>query len=251
MKSFPTDHPSRRLWGEVHAVEPYPLGVSSVPEQIAGTSFFPGGTGLWCEAAPDVPPLPVGGVMVLGHDFHSRAGYEWSRRNIAENLNSPTWRHLRSLLQAVPIAPETCFFTNVYMGLRDGKATMGRFPGSRDPAFIERCRLFFIRQLQVQRPRLILALGAFVPPFLAPLSPELSGWATCHSFRELDGAGLSTIAAASFAKAGHVCALVALTHPCLRPVNVGRRSWQSLRGDSAELQMVREALSLAGRDTTA
>jgi len=251
VKLFPNDHSSRRLWSQVRAVEPYPPGVCPVPEQIAGTSFFPGGTGLWCETAPDVPPLPIGGVMILGHDFHSLAGYEESKRNIAENLRSPTWRHLLTLLRAVPISPETCFFTNVYMGLRDGEATTGRFPGSRDPAFVQRCQEFFIRQLQVQRPRLILALGAFVPPFLAPLSPELSGWGECSGFRGLDEAGLSTIAAASFAQADHGCALVALTHPCLRPANVGRRSWQSLRGDAAELQMVRHALHLAGLDVTA
>ncbi len=251
MKLFPIDHLSRELWSELHAVEPYPPGVGSVPEQIAGTSFFPGGTGLWCEARSEVPPLPVGGIMVLGHDFHSREGYEWAKRNIVENLNTATWRHLLSLLLAAQIAPETCFFTNVYMGLREDKATTGRFPGSKDPEFVKRCRQFFIRQLQVQRPRLILALGAYVPPFLAPLSPELTVWDRWYGFRKLDEVGRSTIAGASFPSAGHGCDLVTLTHPCLRPANVGRRSWQSLRGDAAELQMVRHALRPAGPDVTA
>jgi uracil-DNA glycosylase len=151
------------------------------------------------------------------------------------------------LLDDVQIARETCFFTNVYMGLREGKATTGRFPGSHDPPFVHRCQQFFIRQLQVQRPRLILALGTFVPPFLAPLSPQLSGWAKGGTFAELDKADLSMIPEASFAGADHVCALVALTHPSLRPANIHRRRWQSLSGHAAEVQMVRYALSLASR----
>jgi len=185
--------------------------------------------------------------MVLGHDFHSLAGYEWNRRHVAENLNSPTWRHLRPLLRAVRIPLETCFFTNVYMGLREGPATTGLFPGSSNSAFVSRCRLFFIRQLQVQRPRIILALGAHVRAFLAPLSPELSGWATCDSFRQLDAADHSTVAAATFAPADHTCALVALTHPCFRPANVRHRRWRTLRGDLAEVRMVRHALSTTVR----
>jgi hypothetical protein len=109
--------------------------------------------------------MPVCGTMVIGHDFHSVAGYEWSRRHVGENLDSPTWRNLRSLLRDVPIAPETCFLTNAYMGLREGAATTGRFPGSLDAGFVTRCRLFLVRQLQVQRPSIVLALGEAYRPF--------------------------------------------------------------------------------------
>lgn len=47
----------------------YPSGAIPVPEAIAGTAFFPGGHGLWMEEG--APSFPVGGIMVLGHDFHS------------------------------------------------------------------------------------------------------------------------------------------------------------------------------------
>jgi hypothetical protein len=92
--SFAPEHPVRRLFAEHKVVEPYPADVIAVPEQILGTSFFPGGSGVWCEDIDGAPEFPVGGVMVLGHDYHNVAGYEWSRRNVAENLRSPTWRQV-------------------------------------------------------------------------------------------------------------------------------------------------------------
>ena len=239
---FPPNHSTRQLWREVRFVEPYPSGVVSVPEQIAGTSFFPGGSGVWCEGRSEVPPVPVGGIMILGHDFHSVAGYEWARANLAENLKSPTWRHLLTLLKDVPIPLDECFFTNVYMGLREGTHTTGRFPGSRDRAFVERCRIFFNRQLRLQRPRVILCLGGFVPAFLAPLSRGLAEWTPGHSFGELDKRSVAVVLNARFHGADHTCPVVALTHPCLRAVNVPRRRWQKNTGHSAELLMIRTAL---------
>ena len=57
-------------------VEPYPKGVVPVPERLPGTAFFPGAAGLWAfDPDAPLPPMPVGGVMVLGHDFYSEAGY--------------------------------------------------------------------------------------------------------------------------------------------------------------------------------
>lgn len=69
-------HEAERLWNELSNVEPYPEGVLAVPEPIIGTAFFPGGFGLWNPVATKpLPPMPKGGVMVLGQDFHSEHGY--------------------------------------------------------------------------------------------------------------------------------------------------------------------------------
>ena len=123
MTSHPStaQHPAHALFAGLDSVIPYPPGVMPVPEQIQGTSFFPGGTGLWHGQTAELPAFPTGGVMVLGHDFHSVQGYEWSRVNQAENLRAPTWRNLRHLLSRVPVQLEQCFFTNIYMGLREGQ----------------------------------------------------------------------------------------------------------------------------------
>lgn len=244
-KRISSDHPVRKLFTALACLEPYPPGVIAVPKQILGTSFFPGGTGLWCEGSSEVPHFPVGGVMVLGHDFHNIAGYEWSLLNVAENLDSPTWKQLRALLARVPIPLESCFFTNIYMGLREGDATTGRFPGSRCPEFKTRCQRFFIRQIQVQRPRVILALGKWVPGFLASLSPQLSAWTQFRTLRAIDTAGLPLILGVSFkGVSDHECAVVSLVHPCFRPSNIHRRTWKDLRGDAVELKMLQQAMSL-------
>lgn len=245
-KRFPMDHPVRRLFIEHAYVEPYPKGVVAVPEQIPGTSFFPGGSGLWCEESPEMPPFPVGGVMVLGHDYHNVEGYNWSRQNVGENLRTSTWRHLLDLLKRVPIPLERCFFTNIYMGLREGDATTGRFPGSRDADFVARCQHFLIRQIQVQRPRLILSLGNYVPRFLAPLSPQLSAWSHIHTLTTIDSIGLALMPDVSFADVqGHTCTIACLIHPSYRPPNIGRRIWKNWTGDCAELEILRHAMSLA------
>ena len=240
-------HPSTVLWRAHKNVGPYPAGVVPVPDQIRGTSFFPGGTGLWMPGARELPALPVGGVMVLGHDFHNEAGYEWSKKHEAENLNSPTWRNLRSFLDAVDIPKEHCFFTNVYMGLRRGEETTGRFPGAKYPEFVTRCREFFLLQVSTQRPALILAMGKYVPLFLGPLSSQLSPWTAKSSFKQRDAAGHSIIDNVTFVGASiSPCVIVSIVHPCFRLQNVWRRRWKDDTGEGAERAMVKEAMRMAG-----
>jgi hypothetical protein len=117
-------HMAETLWKRHHPPMGYPPGVLAVREPIPGIAFFPGGYGLW---RPDVsrplPPFPVGGVMVLGHDFHSEVGYEESLARGRKSESQPTWRQLIRLLCQVGIDPTRCFFTNVYLGLRAGAAT--------------------------------------------------------------------------------------------------------------------------------
>ena len=69
-------HPVDELFTAMRMVKPYPHGVIAAPDRIPGVAFFPGGAGLWGAAADaPLPPMPTGGVMVLGHDFHTKAGF--------------------------------------------------------------------------------------------------------------------------------------------------------------------------------
>ncbi len=188
-------HPVEHLFNLHKRVAPYPKGVIPVPEQIAGTAFFPGGSGLWQPSGSNVlPPFPVGKVMVLGHDFHSEVGYRLSLAKRGENLQGPTWRNLLQLLYEADIGPEQCFFTNAYMGLRAGRNTTGRFPGAHDRRFVERCQSFLFEQIEVQQPRLILTLGNYVPSILATLSSDLDVWRKRQSLTQLDVLGIPLVA---------------------------------------------------------
>jgi hypothetical protein len=236
-------NPAEALWLEHAPPSGYPEGVLPVPEPILGTSFFPGGFGLWNPSAKrPIPRFPVDGIMVLGHDFHSEAGYRASLARGFESPKQPTWRHLVGLLKQVGIAPEECFFTNVYMGLRAGVQTTGPFPGGRDAEFVSHCRRFLLRQIVAQQPRLILTLGVTAPYVLAPLSPELAPWAERRGLKHLDSAG-PVQSAVRFPPISDLrCTVVALTHPCLRPASVRYRRYKDREGADAELLMLEEAL---------
>ena len=176
--------------------------VAPVKKMLAGTAFFPGGSGLWHtppkEMLPSAlqasysffvnskpPTMPKKKIMVLGNDFGLTDGYKEVRDNPYENLNSSsTWRNLLKLLHCTGIKPKNCFFTNAYMGLRiTGKGT-GQSPGAAGPEFVERCESFFLdKQIMVQKPRLILALGKHSIKFIAQLSPDLAEWKECKISR--------------------------------------------------------------------
>lgn len=183
--------------------------------------------------------------MILGHDFHSLAAFRRSYEAGAEVSQDaggsyrmgPTWRNLLALLDDAKIDPAECFFTNAYMGLRESDSSMGRFPGSHDAEFVERCRPFFLRQLDAQRPRAILALGAWVPRFLAPLAVKLADWSARESLDAIDSAG-PVRTEVIFDGRVDSCTVIALTHPSLRSANVGRRRYVGQEGKTAERAML-------------
>jgi hypothetical protein len=95
-------HTAAMLWSEHAPAAGYPPGVLPVPEPILGTAFFPGGYGIWNPTGSrTLPPFQAGGVMILGHDFHSRAQYLNSLGHGAESAKQPTWRNLIDLLSEV------------------------------------------------------------------------------------------------------------------------------------------------------
>jgi hypothetical protein len=237
-------HPVEDLWHRHHPILGYPKGVIPVPEPIQGVAFFPGGYGLWrTDVSQPLPVFPVGGVMVLGHDFHSETGYLQSRARGHEAESQPTWRNLRALLGAVGIQFEECFFTNVYMGLRAGNSTTGTFPGASDESFVEHCTAFLTEQLVAQQPRLILTLGVHVPPILARLSRQLEDWLHAKGIKHLDRVGPVRRAVTFDSAPGLSSTVVALIHPSLRHASLRHREYSSLSGAAAELAMLRDGVA--------
>lgn len=239
-------HPAEELWSRHHPPAGYPPGVLAVRKPIPGIAFFPGGFGLWRpDTAQPLPDMPVGGIMILGHDFHSERGYEESLARGREAESQPTWRQLRKLFDVVGIEPARCFFSNIYMGLRAGANTTGPFPGRTDSAFVEHCRRFLVQQLIVQRPSLILALGIHVPPFLGELSPDLAVWTRGKGLKYLDRVGPMRASVRFELEPTLTATVLALTHPSLRDASVRHRSYGTAVGNSAEIAMLREALDIS------
>jgi hypothetical protein len=233
----PHENPARVLWDEMTSVmSPYPDGVVPVPEPLSSTGFFPGGLGLWVEDSPGNLALPIDQIMIVGQDFNTMAAYNCARRIGSEVSTSPTWRRLLPIPAASGISPQDCFFTNVYMGLREQGKETGRFPGCRDQDFTERCLQFFWHQLEVLHPKLIItlgwepfrALGKSVFKIAGPKS--LSGCCEIYSSVPLHY-GPATV--------------VPLTHPSYYDVNVVRRHYKQLNGADAELAMIKAGMSTA------
>ena len=241
-------HPIEYLFNEAQTVEPYPKGVKPVPKMLSGTAFFPGGSGLWLGYSgswytlSDRPDMPKGKVMILGHNFASEAGYkEIMSLEEQHELDSHTWWNLLDLLQSVDIPPEDCFFTNAFMGLIEGEKNTGEFPGASDQTFVQRCRSFLEKQIEVQKPRLILTLGSWVPWFIEPLSSHLAAWRGYETFGELDASGPLKNDVRFKGSGEQAVTVVALVHPSMRNSNVRHRRYCGQTGKDAELKMLQDA----------
>ena len=136
------ESPSRALFADILAAFPtLPTGVSHPPYQSTGIDFFPGGTGCACRNAP----FPVGGVMILGHNYGSDLDFSQNianRGNVVARVRWKTCRNTWNALHRWGIDPATCFFTNFYPGYvttrdKDGKPfNMGRHPHVGNVAFV-------------------------------------------------------------------------------------------------------------------
>ncbi|HZC05290.1 MAG TPA: uracil-DNA glycosylase family protein [Ktedonobacterales bacterium] len=250
-----SQHPVERLAEMLVEFGDYPEGVEPVPACITGLAFFPGGAGLWGAAiGRPLPPMPVGKVMIIGHNFDSKDNYQKSLAKGTENVNGPTWRTLLALLSACDIAPEDCFFTNAYMGLKadtdkaTGKNTStGTFPGAGNHAFSYHCHAFLLKQIRAQQPRVVLTLGEKVLPMLAPLAPELTAaWRGASHLSDVDKSAGALVYPVHFPGVPHPSAVVALTHLANRGPNVKRRRYRELEGPDAERALIHEALVASG-----
>lgn len=251
----PSQHPMEHLAQLLADFGDYPDGVEPVPACITGVAFFPGGAGLWgTEMGRPLPPMPVGKVMVIGHNFDSKDNYNKSRQRGRENVKVGAWGSLVRLLRECDIAPEDCFFTNAYMGLKANvdqstgrNRSTGRFPGAVNHSFVYRCHAFLLKQIQTQQPRLAFTLGNEALPVLAPLARELmAAWSGAPNLQDVDSRGRSLVRDVQFPGVAHPTTVVALTHPANRGPNVKRRRYGDLTGNAAEVAMIRDGCKACG-----
>jgi hypothetical protein len=159
------------LWSRLHSMEAerrfngraYPDGTCPFPFQLAGQGFFPGGDGLWRDETeldrPSSGLLPVGGAVFVGNDFGTLSSFLKLRSRGFEN--PPTWKHLKERIRGAELPPPAMFFTNGIPGLRssDGARALDKRDWRQDAAFMDFCREFFVYQMEVLQPRLVVILG--------------------------------------------------------------------------------------------
>lgn len=185
--------------------------------------------------------FPVGGVMILGHNFDSARGYGESRKNGTENINGPTWRGTLSLLKGAHIEPQHCFFTNFYMGLIAGNMSRGKFPGGTDPNFVRRCQELFLIQVRLMRPAMIITLGLPVPRLIAPLAKELKAWEGLSSIKDLNASPF--FHGVKFSAEQAPCTVVGVIHPCYATRNIKHRSYNGYKQPDVEELILKEAIT--------
>jgi Uracil-DNA glycosylase len=224
------------LYEKSSMVKPYPTSlVVPVTEMLDVTAFFPGGRGLWKEEVSEVFPS----ILILGHDFSTVTFYEKMRAAGTNEINGPTWRNLIHLFYEVDLNLSNCFFSNVYMGLRNSTKMTGTFPGSRDKAFVNRNLEFLRFQIETIQPKIIITLGMPPASLLSNISSDLVKWKDGKAFSIADN---GIVFNTHFDNIN--CTCIALEHPSMRNSNVKRRSYRDFTGNDAEIRMLKDALAL-------
>lgn len=133
-----------------------------------------------------------------------------------------------------------CFFTNAFMGLRDTKSMVGKFPGLEDKDFVYRNIEYLKFQISVIKPQMIITLGKYASELLSTTSKDLFLWSGNRALKMPDVGIIREVKIND-----HICNCVALEHPSMRNSNVKRRKYKGLVGNEAEVMMLRDgSLSL-------
>ena len=166
----------RKVWDNHNPLYPKEkiLKLNRPQDIISGTSFFPVGDGIYKPENRLDYKFPYNGIMVLGQDWGDEADLCMAVKKNNE-INGPTWRNLKEWIkeEKIGIQIKDCFFTNAIMGIRKIKEDETKNNSKPHPAFekgeeefLGKCKEFFIQQVDKQKPRLIICLGARVRNFL-------------------------------------------------------------------------------------
>ncbi len=224
---------SEILFKKMNMVEPYPPYVIGIDKQCQFTAFFPGGHGIWKEFESEIIPS----IMVLGHDFSTESKFNEMIDGLSNDIDSPTWRNMIKLFDESGICLEDCFFTNIFMGLRQTDSMVGTFPGFKDKSFVDRNIEFLKYQISLVKPRCIITLGKYSAEMLASTTEDLTVW---RKWAALKSENIGLIKDVSIAQ--HRCNCVAIEHPSMRNSNVMRRKYKDFIGNEAEKVMLIEAI---------
>lgn len=217
----------------------YPEWGRPVRPPVDGIAAFPAGSGL-----DGAVSFPYGGIMLIGKTPDTVANYrkrlDTGQAHGDDTNTMPFWRNVRRLLTSAGLARERCFFTNAYPCLE-----LSPFKWPSDE-FIEACQGLLTLQVEIMRPSLVIALGKWVPPFLAGMSTGLDDWAGSPPVTLLELDEKEQAVRPKVLVAGRTTTVVALYHPSARPHHRARRRNGTLTGEAAEVALLREVAKGAG-----
>jgi len=95
--------------------------------------------------------------MMLAHNFDAELLFNESVIRGIEKMDDGTWKGMHKYLKGAELPPERCFFTNVFMGLKPGRKSRGKYEGSEQHK--KQCREFLKYQFKRIRPCLVVVLG--------------------------------------------------------------------------------------------
>jgi uracil-DNA glycosylase family 4 len=128
--------------------------------------FFPLGLGILTEnnktnEVPTTDEIEPGGVMVLGNDFGTVRYVNSYVNNPDKKIGETDGKTIRNLLnEEVGIDKNKTFFTNFYLGVRTHpNATMTKRVEELQDKYKEICYKFFLTQLNLLNPQIIICLG--------------------------------------------------------------------------------------------
>jgi len=215
----------------------YPDTMIPINREIKGRAFFPGGNGTFNGEEN----ISNKSVMFLGQDFDCQKNFDKTLLIGHEDIEkNPTWRNILSYLSELEVSPANCFFTNSIAGIRKGDLGTGKSPAFKNKEFIESCRTFFLYQIEIQKPKIIFALGKYVGEFLSPTSDDLKFWNRITNFSTIDEHDKQKITATF--KNGITSEVILLTHPSYRQANIHRRKYLNYTGNEAEIMMAKDLI---------
>ena len=191
-------------------------GTSSIP----GAGFFPCA---WGSMDPMIPPSQRP-IMVLGQDQDRVGGLALSMKKGNERY-SPTWKNMEALFKQASLPLDACFYTNFIMGARqESSRNTGPSPALAHPAFMRGCAAFFLEQLKVQKPQVIITLGMIPFQLLSLVSTDLRLRAVgITEFKDIGARDMLINADVVFDDdQGTTAAVVPICHPC-QPQNSKKR----------------------------
>lgn len=139
---------------------------------IQGTAFFPGGSGLWRGSSLGGPlpgRFPNAPIMFVAHNYDSITAHERAKARGGE-VDSSFWRdRLIPYMRMAGIDPADVFFSNALMECKPGSA-IGDMPVA--PGYEEQCLDFLRQQIEIVRPRVVIALGGKARVRLRKVLPQ-------------------------------------------------------------------------------